>query len=80
MHRNDANHMLPQRMKKAGLEGKISNHSIRATGITIYLQNEGKLEVAQQLANHVDPRTTRLYDRRSEVVEQVEVEKVRIWQ
>lgn len=78
MHRNNANHMLAQRMKKAGLEGKISNHSLRATGITIYLQNEGKLEIAQKLAGHVDPRTTELYDRRDEIVEQVEVEKVRV--
>jgi hypothetical protein len=31
----------------AGIETKISCHSFRATGITTYLQNGGKLEVAQ---------------------------------
>ena len=37
------------------------------TGITTYLQNGGKLEMAQQMADHDSARTTRLYDdRRSE--------------
>ena len=31
---------------------------------TAYLKNSGKLEVAQQIANHESPRTTKLYDRR----------------
>lgn len=33
----------------------------RATGITEYLRNGGKLEVAQQMANHESARTTGLY-------------------
>jgi cytochrome c biogenesis protein ResB len=44
------------------------NHSFRATGITVYLQNGGSLEKGQQLAAHESPRTTKLHDRtRSEV-------------
>jgi hypothetical protein len=35
----------------------------RATGITIYLENDGRLEHAQQMAGHESPRTTKLYDR-----------------
>jgi hypothetical protein len=31
---------------------KIGNHTFRATGITAYLKNGGKLEVAQQMAAH----------------------------
>ena len=37
--------------------------------ITAYLENpEAKLEHAQQMAAHSDPKTTRLYDRRSDAV------------
>jgi hypothetical protein len=36
----------------AGIATRISCHSFRATGITTYLQNGGKLEVAQQMARH----------------------------
>jgi hypothetical protein len=31
---------------------KIGNHTFRATGITAYLKNSCKLEVAQHIANH----------------------------
>jgi site-specific recombinase XerD len=41
---------------------KISAQSFRATGITTYLQNGGKLEVSQQMAGHESARTTGLYD------------------
>ena len=44
------------------IETRIGNHTFRATGITAYLKNSGKLEVAQQIANHESPRTTKLYD------------------
>jgi len=47
-------------------ETKISAHSFRATGITTYLQNGGKLEIAQHMAGHESARTTGLYDRRSD--------------
>jgi hypothetical protein len=45
-------------------------------GITIYLTNGGDLEKAQQMAAHESPRTTKLYDRRNDVVSLDEVEKV----
>lgn len=38
--------MIQRRALAAGLRTKISAHSFRATGITTYLQNGGKLEVA----------------------------------
>lgn len=41
-----------------------------------YLQNGGKLEVAQQMAGHESPRTTNLYDRRNDAVALDEVERV----
>ncbi len=42
---------------------KIGNHTFRATGITAYLKNGGKLEIAQQIATHESSLTTGLYDR-----------------
>jgi hypothetical protein len=47
-------------------------------GITAYLKNGGKLEIAQQMANHESARTTGLYDRRSDEISLDEVEKIGI--
>jgi integrase len=48
----------------------------RATGITTYLQNGGKLEIAQQMAGHESARTTGLYDRRNDEIALDEVERI----
>jgi site-specific recombinase XerD len=76
LDREDAFHMIRRRARQAGVETKIGCHTFRATGITIYLTNGGDLEKAQQMAAHESPRTTKLYDRRSDVVTLDEVEKV----
>ena len=68
--------MIQRRARAAGIATKISCHSFRATGITTYLQNSGKLEVAQQMAGHESARTTGLYDRRNDSVALDEVERV----
>jgi integrase/recombinase XerD len=68
--------MLQRRAKAAGIKTKVSCHSFRATGITTYLQNGGKLEVAQAMAGHESARTTGLYDRRNDTVALDEVERV----
>jgi integrase/recombinase XerD len=68
--------MVQRRAKAAGIKTRIGNHTFRATGITIYLTNGGDLEKAQQMAAHESPRTTKLYDRRSDVVSLDEVKKV----
>lgn len=68
--------MIQRRVRAAGIGTKISCHSFRATGITVYLQNGGKLEVAQQMAGHESARTTGLYDRRNDTVALDEVERV----
>ena len=68
--------MIQKRAKAAGLKTKISAHSFRATGITTYLQNGGKLEIAQHMAGHESARTTGLYDRRSDEVALDEVERI----
>jgi site-specific recombinase XerD len=74
----DAYRMIQRRAKAAGIETKIGNHTFRATGLTVYLKNGGTLEHAQQIANHASPRTTMLYDRRSDEISLDEVEKIRI--
>jgi integrase/recombinase XerD len=68
--------MIQRRALAAGVRTKISCHSFRATGITTYLQNGGKLEVAQQMAGHESARTTGLYDRRNDSVALDEVERI----
>jgi site-specific recombinase XerD len=72
--------MVKRRAQQAGIETEgICNHTFRGTGITAYLENpEAKLEHAQQMAAHSDPKTTRLYDRRSDQVSMDEVERIGI--
>jgi hypothetical protein len=38
----------------------------------------GKLEIAQHIANHESPRTTKLYDRRQDEISPDEVERIAI--
>jgi len=68
--------MIQRRALDAGIRTKISAHSFRATGITNYLQNGGKLEVAQAMAGHESARTTGLYDRRNDAIALDEVERI----
>jgi integrase/recombinase XerD len=49
-----------------------------ATGITIYLENDGRHEHAQQMASHESPRTTKLYDRTKDEITLTEVERIRV--
>jgi len=74
----DAYRMIRRRAKTAGIKTKIGNHTFRATGITAYLKNGGKLEIAQQIAAHESSRTTGLYDRRDDDVNLDEVERISI--
>jgi integrase len=74
----DAWKMVKRRAKAAGLSDRTCNHTFRATGITSYLDAGGKLELAQQLANHESPRTTMFYDRRPERSMQWEVRRIAI--
>jgi integrase len=49
MSQADAYRMIRRRAADAGIRTKIGCHTFRATGITEYLRNGGKLEVAQQI-------------------------------
>ena len=63
LNRYNAWAAIRKRAKGAGFLTPVGCHTWRATGITIYLENDGRLEHAQQMAGHESPRTTKLYDR-----------------
>jgi hypothetical protein len=60
--RTDTADMLKRRLKQAGLPAHYSPHPFRATGITNFLENDGTLEAALQIAGHADSRTTNSTD------------------
>ena len=57
--------MIAARAKALGIAGNTKNHTFRATGITHFLEGGGRIDDAQDIANHADSSTTRRYDRRS---------------
>jgi integrase/recombinase XerD len=78
MLQQDVHRMIRRRALAAGIKTEIGCHTFRATGITAYLKNGGKLEIAQQMAAHESARTTGLYDRRNDEISLDEVERVGI--
>lgn len=76
MARVDVYRMVRRRARDAGIQTTIGCHSFRATGITAYLKNGGRLELAQQMAAHESARTTGIYYRRDEEITLDEVERV----
>ena len=77
MSRSEAYRMIRRRAIAAGIFAPVCCHSFRATGITVYLQNGGTLEHAQQIAAHQSPRTTKLYDRTKDEISLDEVERIK---
>jgi len=57
----------------------IGCDTFRATGITNFMGNGGRLEHAQSIASRESPRTTRLYDRSGDEIALDEIERVAIW-
>jgi integrase len=70
--------MIKRRLADAKLPSRLSPHSFRVTTITDLLTQGVPLEDVQYLAGHVDPRTTRLYDRRQRHVSRNIVERISI--
>jgi site-specific recombinase XerD len=56
--------ILKHYARRVGVKGRYSAHSMRATFITVALQNGASLEDVQAAAGHADPSTTKLYDKR----------------
>jgi site-specific recombinase XerD len=75
LSRRDMLRAVKIRCQDVGLPDTICNHTFRGTGITVFLQNGGSLEAAQDMANHTDPRTTKLYDRREDLASLSEIER-----
>jgi len=71
--------MFKRRILRAGLPGTLSPHSFRVTTITTLLEQGVSLEDVQNLANHSDPRTTRLYDRRKRKITRNIVERIPVY-
>ena len=69
---------IRKRAKTAGFLTRVGCHTWRATGIPIYLENDGRLEHAQQMAGHESPPTTKLYDRTNDEITLSEVERIRL--
>jgi hypothetical protein len=78
MWQQDAYRMVQKRAKDVGIKTEIGNHTFRAQGPPRTSNNNGKLEAAKHIANHESPRTTKLYDRRSDDISLDEVERIAI--
>ena len=78
IRRGDVWRMVRRRASDAGIETAIGCHTFRATGITDYLTNGGRIEVAQRMAGHSNAKTTGLYDRRNDDISVGEVERIGI--
>jgi site-specific recombinase XerD len=70
--------IVKRRCKAAGLPADISNHSFRATGITLHQEAGGDLEAARQIAGHASVKTTQLYNRAGDMKRRAEVERVQL--
>jgi site-specific recombinase XerC len=68
--------LVQRRARQAGLTTPVSCHTFRATGITAYLEHGGTLEIAQRMAAHESPRTTKLYDRTDDTITLNEIERI----
>jgi integrase/recombinase XerD len=58
MKRKDVCCVVRRRAVDADIETAIGCHTFRATGITDYLTNGRRIEVAQSMAGHSDAKTT----------------------
>jgi integrase/recombinase XerD len=76
LHRIDVLAMIKRRAKAARLPASMCCHTFRATGITACLEKGGTIEGAQKIAAHESPRTTKLYERRSDAVLIEDVERI----
>jgi integrase/recombinase XerD len=76
LHRVNVWQMIQRRAKAAGILTRINCHTFRASGITIYRKKDGRLEHAQQIANHSSPKTTKLYDHSDDDITLEEIERI----
>ena len=77
MHRNNVWNMIKRRCNQAGIRNAITTHSMRVTGANALLEAGVPIETVQHLMNHADPRTTKVYDRRQDKIDQGDIERMR---
>lgn len=70
--------LVDKRATLSGIVKRVCCHSFRATGITEYMNAGGTIEIAQQIAGHKSPSTTRIYDRSRDRLTIEEIERVHI--
>lgn len=78
MSRFAAWEMVKRRARAAGVPPETTNHTFRATGITVYLQNGGSIENARLIAAHASIKTTQTYDRRGDSITLDEISRIRL--
>ena len=70
--------LVEKRAKASGIQKRVCCHSFRATGVTEYMNSGGTIEIAQRIAEHTSPATTRIYDRSGDQLTLQEIERVQI--
>src|SRR5205807_6244668 len=78
LNRHNAWAAVRKRARNAGFLTPVGCHIWRATGVTVYLENGGRLEHAQHMAGHESPRTTKLYDRTKDEITIGEVKRIQL--
>jgi integrase/recombinase XerD len=71
--------IVKRRCLDAGLPNFICNHSFRAIGATIALENGSRLENVQELLGHAHPGTTQLYNRKARHVARTSMEHIQVF-
>jgi len=70
--------LVEKRARTSGIVKRVCCHSFRATGVTEYMNSGGTIEIAQRIAGHTSPATTRIYDRSGDRLTLEEIERVQI--
>jgi integrase len=70
--------LVEKRAKASGILKKVCCRSFRATGVTEYMNSGGTFEIAQGIAGHTSPATTRIYDRSGDRLTLEEILRVQI--
>ena len=78
LNRRSVLKLVEKRAKASGILKRVCCHSFRATGVTEYMNSGGTIEIAQRIAGHTSPATTRIYDRSGDRLTLEEIERVQI--
>jgi hypothetical protein len=76
--RSDVLKMSKNRCQVAAMPSRDPNLPFRATAITLRHKGDERLQDAQVLVGHADPRTTLVYSRTSEAFDRDEIERVHV--